>query len=120
MKIKLVPYIKGTPARTNRRTGIIYVSKFHFDKLDAICQQFIIFHEMAHYLFQTKDEQLCDEFATEMLLKNGVRLKKIFKSINSTLSNSNMHYGRKLNILNKLRIHDFIQNNNAKALTKLN
>lgn len=119
MKIVVVPHIKGTPARTNRKTGVIYISKSHFDKIDTISQLFIIYHEMAHYLFKTKDEELCDEFATQLLLKQGYRLKRIFHSINANLTNSNSHYARKVNILNLLRIHDFLNNNNINVLKKI-
>ena len=119
MQIKEVPYIKGTPARTNRRTGVIYFSKWHFNKMNLIFKKFIMYHEIAHYLFQTKDEQLCDEFATQVLLKEGVRLKKILNSLTQNLSNSKNHHGRKLNILNQLRIYDYLENNNINALKEL-
>ncbi len=119
MKIIVVPKIQGTPARTNRRTGEIFISEWHFKKLDKVYQKFIVFHEMAHYLFQTKDEQFCDEFAVEMLLKEDYKIKKILKSVTTTLSNSNAHYGRKLNVFNLLRIHDFIDNNNTNVLKQI-
>ncbi len=113
MKIIKVPYIEGTPARTNRKTGNIYVSMWHFNQLDEIYQKFIVYHEMAHFLFQTKDEEFCDEFAMNKMLREGYKLKDILHSVTRTLSNTKAHYGRKYNILQHLRIYDYLENNNT-------
>ncbi len=120
MKIVKVPHIKGTPARTNRKTGVIYISEWHFKRMkNEVFKKFVIYHEMAHFLFKTKNEQMCDEFATQVLLRQGVRMKKILHAITDTLSGSQSHYGRKVNILNLLRIKDYLDNNNVKVLNKI-
>ncbi len=116
MKVVVVPRIKGTPARVNRKTGVIYVSKWHFDQLDPVYQQFILNHEMAHYLFKSRDEEFCDEFAMQKMLQDGYNLTDILKSVTRTLKNTRSHYGRKLNVFNSLRIYDYLKNNNTNVL----
>ncbi len=116
MKIITVPFIKGTPARVNRNTGDIYISAWHFKQINPVYQKFILYHEMAHFLFKTKSENMADEFAMMKMIKEGYSLKDIVKSITHVLSQTRAHHGRKLNILNHIRIYDYLYNNNQKAL----
>ena len=118
MKTILVPFIDGTPARVNRKTGDIYISAWHFKQISPVYQKFIIYHEQGHYLFQTKDEKMADEFAMMKMIKEGYKLSDIAKAITHVLSQTRAHHGRKLNVLNHIRIYDYLFNNNKKALKK--
>jgi len=117
MKIIELPYIEGgTPARVNRKTGTIYLNKKVFDKLPPLYKKFVLAHEECHYIFQTKDEEMCDSYAMYKLLKEGHKPKEIIDVLIKTLSNNNLHYARKINLLNNMRIYDYVVNKNKNAL----
>lgn len=120
MKIVELPSIaSGTPARVNRNTGTIYLNKSVFDKFPELYKKFVIYHEECHYIFQTKDEEMCDEFAMYKLLTQGYKPKEIVEALLDTLSNNSAHYARKINLVNNMRIYDYLANNNNKTLTPL-
>lgn len=120
MTIIEVEHIEGdSPARVNRKTGQIQVNKSVFYKYPEIYQKFILYHEECHYLFQTKSEEMCDEYAMFKLLREGKKPKEILDVLLKTLSNNSLHYARKINIANDLRIYDYVVNGNTKALNPL-
>jgi len=120
MKIIELPYIKGgTPARVNRKTGTIYLNKSVFDKFSPLYKKFVLAHEECHYIFQTKDEEMCDSYAMYKLLKEGNKPKEIVDVLLKTLSNFPLHYARKINLTNNMRIYDYIVNGNKRALNSL-
>lgn len=110
MNIVIVQSLENTPAKTNRKTKTIYISKVHFDKLDEVSQGLIINHEIGHVLLDTHNEQLCDDYAVQVLLKQGYSLNEILKAIVQTLGKKNTFYGRKMNILNALRVQAALNN----------
>lgn len=54
---------KKNPARVSPITGVIEINAVVFDYLPKEVQDFVIEHEKAHYLQQTKDETLADYYA---------------------------------------------------------
>ena len=116
MKIKVLNIIKGTPARVNRKNGTIYISSWHFKQMNPIQRRFVLYHELGHYLFKTKNEQMADEYAFLRMIKEGYPISGIVKALNHLLSNTKSHYGRKINIINDARVYDYVFNHNKKSL----
>lgn len=116
MKIKLVNIIKGTPARVNRDTGTVYISSWHFKQMNPVQRRFVLYHELAHYLFKTKNEQMADEYAFMRMIKEGYNINDIVYTVKSLLNNTKAHYGRKINIINNARVYDYVFNHNKKSL----
>ncbi len=116
MKVKIVHIIKGTPARVNRNTGTVYVSAWHFKQMNPVQRRFVLYHELAHYLFKTRNEQMADEYAFMRMVKEGYKISSIVKAINHLLNNTRAHYGRKLNIVSAARVYDYVFNHNKKSL----
>lgn len=113
-----VPYLNGTPARVNHRTGVMEISRQHFRKLDPIYRLFIMLHERGHIALNTKNEYAADEYAMNELLKRGYPLTKILESLTRVLQfNKQDHYGRSEAMLQKLRAYDYHINGNKKVLT---
>jgi hypothetical protein len=116
-----VDNLVSSPARVNRKTGTLLVSREHFKNMDPNYRYFVLLHEEAHVLFDTDDEMMCDEYAMRKMIKKGYPLSEILKSLTRVLSyNKDSHYGRTLNIFNKLREYDYHVNGNDKVLTSLN
>lgn len=57
-----------TPARVNRRTGLIKINLEEFLKFPVFIQIFILLHELIHYKDQTTDETRCDLGALRIYL----------------------------------------------------
>ena len=120
MQVIEVPTLKGnTPARVNRKTGTIFLNMSIFKDLPDIYKKFILYHEECHFIFQTQDEEMCDEYAMHKLLRAGEKPKKIVDVLIKTLSDNNLHYARKINLTNNMRIYDYLYNGNKNALKSL-
>lgn len=61
----------GTPARVNRRTGVVKVNLQHFRPYTVYMKIFIMLHEFIHYNEQTTDETRCDLGALRIYLGMG-------------------------------------------------
>lgn len=100
----------GTPARVHRPSGTILLAPSFFDHTD-IEQDFILGHELGHYVLQTKNEELADWYACKQLVdKHGI--KATFRALNNSLFNTNASDKRRLSLFNKLVIYDKLKNNN--------
>ena len=100
----------GTPARVHRPSGTILLAPSFFDHTD-IEQDFILGHELGHYVMQTKNEELADWYACKQLVdKHGI--KATFRALNNSLFNTNASDKRRLSLFNKLVIYDKLKNNN--------
>lgn len=100
----------GTPARVHRPSGTILLAPSFFDHTD-IEQDFILGHELGHYVLQTKNEELADWYACKQLVdKHGI--KATFRALNNSLFNTNASDRRRLSLFNKLVIYDKLKNNN--------
>ena len=115
-----VPYIDGTPARVNHKTGYIFISKAHFDKMDPVYRDFVIAHEEGHLSLNTSNEEAADQYAVYRMIKKGYPLSKIMQSLTRVLNyDKPAHYGRTLNVFSLLAYHDIVKNNNKKLLNFL-
>lgn len=116
-----VPYLEGTPARVNHKTGHIIVSKAHFDKMDPVYKDFVLAHEEGHYVLQTLNEELADEYAARKLLEQGKPLSKILQSLTRVLNyDKDNHYGRTKALFDKLLWYDYQINGNKEVINHLN
>ncbi len=61
----------NTPARVDHETGIVQVSKIHFDQYTIPMRMFVLTHEMVHYVKETKNEQEADLNAMNICLARG-------------------------------------------------
>lgn len=76
--IEYLPVIKDqngypliTPARTNRLTGRIQVSRMHFEKYSIPIRIFILLHERFHFQIPTRKERPADLAALKIFLDLG-------------------------------------------------
>lgn len=100
----------GTPARVHRPSGTILLAPSFFDHTD-IEQDFILGHELGHYVLQTKNEELADWYTCKQLVdKHGI--KATFRALNNSLFDTNASDKRRLSLFNKLVIYDKLKNNN--------
>ena len=100
----------STPARVHRPTGTIFLAPSFFAKPE-IEQEFILNHEIGHYLLQTKDEEKADEYAcTQLIDKYGI--KATFRALNNSLFNTNASDKRRVALFNKLVLYDKLKNKN--------
>jgi hypothetical protein len=107
-------------ARVNRDTGELYVNTTMFAKIPPIRRKFILYHEAGHATLNTSDEKLADEFALNLMIKEGCSLTEILKSLTDVLSyNKPSHYDRTSEVFNKLREYDLNNNKNLKVLEPL-
>ena len=100
----------GTPARVHRPSGTILLAPSFFKKND-IEQEFILNHEIGHYVLQTKNEQLADKYAADkMMSKYGKQ--KTFKALNNSLFDTRTSDKRRLAMYNYMAAIDNLKNNN--------
>lgn len=62
-KIIRVPDLGATPARVNRRTGVMEISLKHMKAMPVAHRLFVMLHEQAHVELQTTDEVKADAYA---------------------------------------------------------
>ena len=118
-KIITVEDLGNTPAKVNRLTGEMYISKRHFSKMPPIYRKFVLFHEEGHVKLNTTSEEAADNYAVDELIKRGYPLSEILKSLTKVLTfNNKEHYGRAMVVFNKLREHDYKVNGNTKVLSQ--
>ena len=107
----------STPARVHRPTGTILLAPSFFDHSE-IEQDFILGHELGHYVLQTKNEELADWYACKQLVdKHGI--KATFRALNNSLFDTNASDKRRLSLFNKLVMYDKLKNNNKMNMETL-
>lgn len=70
MKIKVFdtfPENPQNPARTVMSTGVIEINKEAFSRLPKFTQQWVIYHEMGHFMLKTFDECKADDYALKRM-----------------------------------------------------
>ena len=118
MKITFVDTLGSTPARVNRLTGEIVVSKKFWEKLPKPYRRFIIEHEKGHYHLQTTNELAADRYAFEKMAgKFHKSLKTMVKTLADVLPfRTQSHQVRLLNLYKMALEHD--QQNNPQPQTE--
>lgn len=76
------PENPSNPARTDLTTGVIEVNLEAFNMLPAYCRNFVIYHEIGHYLLQTLSETKADDYALrQMAFKEPYSLRNHIDSV---------------------------------------
>lgn len=105
----------STPARVHRPTGTILLAPSFFDHSD-IEQDFILNHEIGHYILQTKNEELADWYAGKKLVdKYGI--KATFRALNNSLFDTKTSDKRRISLFNKMVMYDKLNNKNKNMET---
>lgn len=76
------PENPSNPAQTNMATGDIEINRSAFDFLPPYTKEFVINHEIGHFVLQTLDEKKADDYAlSKMALKSEYSLKHHIDSV---------------------------------------
>lgn len=85
MKIKwfdTFPENPSNPARTDMRNGIIEINRQAYNLLPEHTRQFVLMHEIGHFVLKTLDECKADDYAlSKMALKTQYSLKNHIDSV---------------------------------------
>lgn len=85
MKIKwfdTFPENPSNPARTDMSTGVIEINRSAYDILPQYAKDFVIQHEIGHYVLRTLDETKADDYAlSKMALKSEYSLRHHVDSV---------------------------------------
>ena len=100
----------GTPARINRRAGVLELAPSFFRKSQDE-KEFILLHELGHLELDTTDEMKADKYAANNLYKK-IGLKRTFNALNSALHDTAESDVRRVRMFNHLAGIDRRENNN--------
>lgn len=113
-KITKVADLGATPARVNRRTGEMFISLKHMRALPEEHRMFVMLHEMAHVVLQTKDEVEADAWAFKEYAKRGYSLKASVKALTSILNDQNPEHNWRMYLqLRRAEKYDYEVNGNT-------
>lgn len=120
---KIIPVydLNGSPARVNRKTGIVLIAKNKWQILKPEEKKFILQHEAGHYNLNTTSEILADNYAFDHFFGTEKEsLRKTINIIKNTLDTENniSHRKRLINIMVRALKTDYTvyKNNNAKKI----
>ena len=86
MKIKWFdsfPENPSNPAQTNMATGEIEINRSVYDLLPSYMKEFVLNHEIGHYVLKTLNEEKADDYAlSKMALKSEYSLKLPLPKLN--------------------------------------
>lgn len=115
-KIYLVKTLGSTPARINRKTGELYISREKWDDLDPNTRLFILLHEAGHIDQQTRNEIAADNYAFQAYAQAGKPLSKAITALTRLLHFQNpQHYDRVNSQVRRAFAYDYYVNGNPKA-----
>lgn len=118
--IVVVNDMYDSPAKTNRYTGVVYLSPSFFD-LPKDVQNFIICHEAGHIATKSSDEHGADQWAFNYYSKNGGSLKKAVQAMFEVLPMQTQEQKeRALDQLKRALEYDAEVNGNQAAQEQLN
>jgi len=91
----MVPTLGKTPARVNRRTGVLYISKEKWEQMPENVRLFVLLHEAGHVDQQTTNEILADNYAFQAYAQSGRPLSESITALTRLLHFTNQsHYDR--------------------------
>lgn len=118
-KIVRVPDLGATPARVNRRTGVMYISLKHMKALPVEHRLFVMLHEQAHVELQTKDEFKADEAAFKKYADMGYSLNAAVKALTQVLNDKNPEHAWRMYLqLQRAKAYDYSHYGNTKIYQK--
>ena len=118
-KITVVPDLGDTPAKVNRRTGEMFLSRKHCSRLPKEQVLFIMLHEKAHAELQTTNEYEADAHAFKEYAALGYSLKASVKALTQVLNDKNLEHNYRMYYqLQRAKKYDAENNGNTKILDK--
>lgn len=76
------PESPSNPARTDMSSGVIEINRSAYDLLPQYTKDFVIQHEIGHYVLRTLDETKADDYAlSKMALNSEYSLKHHVDSV---------------------------------------
>jgi len=97
----------NTPAKVNRRTGVMYLSKKHMAALPKELRLFIMLHEMAHVELQSTNEMEVDAWAFKKYADMGYSLKASVKALTGILNDQNPEHWLRMGLqLERAKAYD--------------
>lgn len=115
-EIILVNSLGSTPARINRRTGQLYISREKWANMTPDMRLFVLLHEAGHIDQQTRDEIAADRYAFQAYAQSGKPLSKSITALTRLLHfNNPEHYDRVNAQLRRAFAFDYFINGNEKA-----
>ncbi|MFD1632029.1 hypothetical protein [Pseudopedobacter beijingensis] len=114
-KIIKVPDLGMTPARVNRRTGVMEISVRHMRNMPVAHRLFVMLHEQAHVELQTTDEVKADAYAFKKYADMGYSLKESVKALTKVLNDKNPEHNWRMYLsLKRAEQYDLEFNGNLK------
>lgn len=118
-KITTVPDLGNTPARVNRKTGEMILSRKHMRAMPKEHRLFVMLHEQAHVELQTTDELKADAHAFKKYAEMGYSLNASVKALTKVLNGENAeHHMRMYAQLQRAKAFDFSHYGNTKIYQK--
>lgn len=116
--IREVDSLGGGIAKVNIATGLITIARDRFYQFDPEIRRFVLLHEIGHYILQSDNEFLVDQWALKEYMRTGGSSRKAVYALTKVLPFSNPeHLQRAKAQLDRVRHYDFHYNGNFKALT---
>lgn len=97
----LVCTTKVRSAAINRKTGVLYINPLKFFTLSPTHQKFLLYHELGHFVQNTKSEILADRYAMERFFREGGALSDALKAMSKILSENNKAHQIRMNAIYK-------------------
>lgn len=91
-----VPDLNGSPARVNRRTGVMYISRKAFSRMPVSHRTFVMLHEMGHVVLQTTNEIAADAWAFKQYADMGLPLSESVKALTRILNPGNPDHNQRM------------------------
>ena len=114
--IHWVDDLGDTPARVNRDTGEMYLSRKYMRHMPQEHRLFVMLHEMAHVVLQTTDEEQADAWAFQQYADMGYSLKAGVKALTRVLNDKNPEHAWRMYLqLRRAQDYDYRVNKNLKA-----
>jgi hypothetical protein len=91
-----VPDLGNTPARVNRRTGVMYLSMKHVADMPKDLRLIVMLHEMGHVVLQTQVEADADAWAFKKYADMGHSLKASVRALTRILDENNPEHWQRM------------------------
>lgn len=115
-KIVRVDDLGNTPARVNRKTGVMYISLKHMKAMPENHRLFVMLHEMGHVVCQTENEMEADAWAFKEYAKRGHSLTDSVHALTRVLDDRDPEHNWRMYLqLQRAKEYDYKVNHNTKV-----
>ena len=104
-----------SPAKANRRTGVVYINENVWEFLPTNHKLFVLLHEEAHIILDSNDEDEADALAFKRYADLGHSLNDSVLALSKVLTMSQpQHYWRVYRQLQRAKEYDYYNNGNKR------